>query len=139
MALIQAVVVAMGGRGVLIHGPSGSGKSDLALRLIGRGALLVADDAVEVTARRGRLVASPAADARLFVAGIGAIAVASAAQAVPLSLAVALDPALLRADRLPVLGQYGPVDGLFLPEAALEGLASSTPDKLALALERWGH
>ena len=40
---IHATTVAIGGRGVLISGPSGSGKSDLALRLIDRGAVLVAD------------------------------------------------------------------------------------------------
>ena len=38
---LHATTVAIGGRAVLIEGPSGSGKSDLALRLIDRGARLV--------------------------------------------------------------------------------------------------
>ncbi|MBA3881078.1 MAG: aldolase, partial [Sphingobium sp.] len=36
--------VAIGDRAVLIEGRSGAGKSDLALRLIDRGARLVSDD-----------------------------------------------------------------------------------------------
>jgi len=42
--------VARDGSGVLLLGPSGSGKSDLALRLIDRGFVLVADDRVEIEA-----------------------------------------------------------------------------------------
>ncbi|MFN3389305.1 MAG: HPr kinase/phosphorylase, partial [Allosphingosinicella sp.] len=41
---VHASCVAIGGRAVLIAGRSGSGKSDLALRLIDRGARLVSDD-----------------------------------------------------------------------------------------------
>jgi ABC-type lipoprotein export system ATPase subunit len=41
---LHASCVAIAGRAVLIEGPSGSGKSDLALRLIDRGATLVSDD-----------------------------------------------------------------------------------------------
>jgi len=40
--------VGTGWRGALITGPSGSGKSDLALRTLGLGCALVADDQVEV-------------------------------------------------------------------------------------------
>ena len=46
--LLHATCVALEGRAVLLRGPSGSGKSDLALRLIDAGALLVADDLVGV-------------------------------------------------------------------------------------------
>lgn len=46
--LMHATCVAINGRGLLITGPSGSGKSDLALRLIADGAQLVADDQVEL-------------------------------------------------------------------------------------------
>ena len=49
--LIHATVVDIAGRGVLLRGPSGSGKSDLALRLVDRGAVLVSDDQVLLSAR----------------------------------------------------------------------------------------
>ncbi|MCY7339163.1 MAG: aldolase, partial [Sphingomonas bacterium] len=40
---IHASTVALNGRAVLITGPSGSGKSDLTLRLLDRGFVLVSD------------------------------------------------------------------------------------------------
>lgn len=60
---LHATVAVLDGRGVLISGPSGSGKSSLALHLIdlfrqrGRFAMLVADDRVWASVRSGRLVA----------------------------------------------------------------------------------
>jgi HPr kinase/phosphorylase len=45
---IHATAICIGGHGILIQGPSGSGKSDLALRLIDRGAMLICDDRVVV-------------------------------------------------------------------------------------------
>ena len=42
--LVHATTIDIAGLGVLVMGASGSGKSDLALRLIAAGALLVADD-----------------------------------------------------------------------------------------------
>lgn len=53
---IHATAVAIEGNGVLLLGPSGSGKSDLALRLIDRGAKLIADDRVNMTADGGRVM-----------------------------------------------------------------------------------
>ncbi len=47
--IVHASCVAFGGAGVLILGPSGSGKSALALALMGLGAALVADDRVLLT------------------------------------------------------------------------------------------
>lgn len=55
---LHATCVAVGEKGLLILGPSGSGKSALALRLIALGALLVSDDRTRVEARDGRLWAS---------------------------------------------------------------------------------
>jgi HPr kinase/phosphorylase len=56
--LVHATCVAIGGVGVLLRGPSGSGKSDLALRLIEGGARLVADDQVALAEVTGSLAAS---------------------------------------------------------------------------------
>jgi HPr kinase/phosphorylase len=65
----------LAGIGVLLRGASGSGKSDLALRLIDAGGRLVADDRVDLTARGGIIVArAPAAIAgRIEVRGIGIV------------------------------------------------------------------
>ena len=46
--LLHATAIAINGEGILLSGPSGSGKSDLALRLIDRGAVLIGDDGVLV-------------------------------------------------------------------------------------------
>ena len=55
---IHATAVALDpGRGVLITGPSGSGKSGLALRLMALGARLVADDRVDLSVGDGALIA----------------------------------------------------------------------------------
>ena len=75
MVTIHGTCVLVGGIGVLLRGPSGAGKSDVALRLIDGGALLVADDRVELRMVDGRLMASaPAALAGLLeVRGLGIV------------------------------------------------------------------
>ncbi len=59
VATVHATTVAHGGRALVIRGPSGSGKSALALELLARGAALVADDRTVLTLEAGRPVASP--------------------------------------------------------------------------------
>lgn len=60
---VHATALVVDGRGILIFGASGTGKSSLALQLIdnarlaGRAAFLVADDRVWLVQRNGRLVA----------------------------------------------------------------------------------
>ena len=55
---MHASCVAADGKAVLVCGPSGSGKSDLALRLIDRGFVLVSDDQTIVRKSGERLLAS---------------------------------------------------------------------------------
>lgn len=107
LANIHASAVVVGDRGVLIAGPSGSGKSRLALALVaamrerGRFARLVADDRVLIEAVSGRLAASaPAAIAGLVeVRGFGPLRVATEPAAL-VDLLVRLVPAA-QAPRLP--------------------------------------
>src|SRR3546814_1639400 len=72
---IHASCVAAGNGGVLILGQSGQGKSDLALRLIDRGARLVADDRCDVWHERGRLWCRPPGPlaGKIEVRGIGIV------------------------------------------------------------------
>lgn len=89
----QATCVMVDGRGVLIQGAPGSGKSSLALALIDRGAALVGDDSVLLEARGGRLYASPHPNTsgKLEVRNLGLIDVPCVG-AVPLALVIRLDP-----------------------------------------------
>ncbi|MHA1114324.1 MAG: HPr kinase/phosphorylase, partial [Alphaproteobacteria bacterium] len=77
MTLVHATCVSLWGAGILLRGPSGSGKSDLALRLIDGGAVLVADDQVSLELRDGGLFASPpaATAGKLEVRGVGIVTV----------------------------------------------------------------
>ena len=92
---IQATCVVVDGLGVLLRGPSGSGKSDLALRLIDGGARLVADDGVELRREGERLLARlpPSAPdsvrGRIEVRGLGILPAPAAAEA-PLDLVIDL-------------------------------------------------
>jgi HPr kinase/phosphorylase len=72
---IHATCIGFGDIGVLLRGPSGSGKSDLALRLIESGAVLVADDRVDLSAPDGRLIASapPVLAGMLEIRGFGLV------------------------------------------------------------------
>src|SRR5204862_778830 len=74
---VHASTVAKDGRALLITGPSGSGKSDLALRLLDRGFTLVSDDQTIVKKDGARLVATapPTLAGKLEVRGIGIVEV----------------------------------------------------------------
>lgn len=73
---VHGTAVLVGAYGVLIRGGSGAGKSMLAHALIERGAWLIADDRVTLSACHGRIVATaPAATAGLMeLRGRGLIA-----------------------------------------------------------------
>jgi HPr kinase/phosphorylase len=99
-ATIHATCVALNRRGVLILGPSGSGKSALALQLMALGCALVSDDQTVLTPQDGTLTArAPAAlKGRIEARGIGILA-ADAISAARIVLAV--DLAQAETDRLP--------------------------------------
>ncbi len=130
---IHGTCVAIGQRGVLLLGPSGSGKSDLALRLIGRGASLVADDQIELTQENGMLSAAPPENIRglLEVRGVGILTMPYAAP-VPLSLVVRLvQPE--QVERLPH-PQQREFLGISLPLLNLYAFEVSAADKVEAAI-----
>jgi serine kinase of HPr protein (carbohydrate metabolism regulator) len=131
--LVHATAVAVEGAAVLLRGPPGAGKSDLALRLIDAGAGLVADDQVELR-RSGRevLARAPAAIAGLIeVRGVGIIRMEPVGEA-PLALLVDL-VAPDAIERLPE-DRVEDVLGLPIPAVALAPFEASAPAKLRLAL-----
>lgn len=137
MALLHATCVAIDGRGVLLMGAPGSGKSDVALRLIDRGAMLVADDSTLVEAIDGRLRATcPATIAgRIEVRGIGIVTLPTLAAA-EIALCIALDqpPERMPPDPLPTLC----FEGIAIPKIALAPYESSVPLKVEQALRIYG-
>jgi len=133
---VHASTVAIDGRAVLITGPSGSGKSDLALRLIDRGFILVGDDQTIVRRDGERLVASaPGRIAgKLEVRGIGIIEMETAGD-VPVALLVELTSEI---ERLPEDNRTSAILGVSLPLVSIDAQAASAPAKVALALDRIG-
>lgn len=133
---IHASSVSIGGRAVLIAGRSGSGKSDLALRLIDRGADLVSDDYTLVRRTDGQLRSSapPTIAGKMEVRGIGLISLDAVAD-VPICLFVDLD---LPAERLPRLDEARVVAGVRLPTIGLAALEPSAPIKVEHALKLFG-
>jgi HPr kinase/phosphorylase len=85
--LVHATAVAIDGEAILLRGPSGSGKSDLALRLIDGGGQLVADDQTLLRREGRRVLASapPAIRGLLEVRGVGVLRVGAIATA-PLAM-----------------------------------------------------
>lgn len=96
-ALVQASCVAIEGRALLIEGAPRSGKSNLALALIDRGAVLIGDDGVQLEAKDGRLYASPPPNIAglLEVRNLGLLSFPITAH-VHVALAVRLDAAAER-------------------------------------------
>jgi serine kinase of HPr protein (carbohydrate metabolism regulator) len=156
---LHATAVIYGESGVLILGPSGSGKSALALTLMARargaGAFcaLIGDDRVYVRGARGRLVAGGAVNMAGFIERrmAGLIAVAYEPAAV-LRLAVELSERGRQWPRMPDAHDGVTVEGVRLPrltldsglsvcgqalavEEQLAGLAADNPARIGISLE----
>ena len=134
--MLHASTVALDGRAVLISGPSGSGKSDLTLRLLDRGFSLVSDDQTIVRRDDGRLIASapPTIAGKLEIRGIGIVDMEPAGD-VPVALLVELTSEI---ERLPDDSRERPILGITVPFVTIDALAASAPSKVAIALERMG-
>lgn len=134
MVLVHASCVALDGRGVLLRGAPGAGKSDLALRLIDAGATLVSDDRV-VLEGGGALLASPPARIAglLEVRGLGIVAMAYTGRC-PIRLAVDL-VAPEAVERMPEADSIV-LCGHRIARASLAPFEASTPAKVGLALRR---
>jgi HPr kinase/phosphorylase len=129
-----ATCVDINGAGVLLRGPSGSGKSDLALRLIEGGAKLVADDRTELSLENGQLMAqAPRAIAgRMEVRGLGIVDVAHCeTTAVMLVVDLVAQDAV---DRLPDAQCCVYLEHT-VPLLALAAFEASTPAKIRLAVQ----
>ena len=133
---LHASTVASAGRAVLITGPSGSGKSDLALRLLDRGFTLVSDDQTIVRRQGDRLLAtSPSTIAgKLEIRGIGIVEVESLSD-VPVALIVELTSDI---QRLPDDSRERPILGVSVPLISIDAMTASAASKVALALDRMG-
>jgi RNase adaptor protein for sRNA GlmZ degradation len=133
MALYHGTVVAFAGRGIMLRGKPGSGKSDLALRLIAIGADLVADDQVDLAAGPDGLIARPPSSIAglIEVRGLG-IRSLPHRPSVPLGLLVDL-VAPAQVERLPEPAAEA-IDGCVLPRLSLDPFELSAPVKLLLAL-----
>jgi serine kinase of HPr protein (carbohydrate metabolism regulator) len=134
--LFHASSVARGAEAVLLLGPPGSGKSDLALRLIRDGWALVADDQCVLRSEGGTLRAEAPAALRgmLEVRGLGVFTgLPVAGTDAALRLAVRLVPPE-GVSRLPSPAVWRGVAGASLPEVALDP-GPSAPAKVALALD----
>ncbi|MDJ0275763.1 HPr kinase/phosphatase C-terminal domain-containing protein [Sphingomonas sp. 2R-10] len=131
MSAIHACCVAIDGRGVLIAGPSGSGKSDLTLRLIDDGAMLVSDDYTIVAARDGTLHATPPDNiaGRIEVRGIG-IVERPFSRDVPVALWVEAGTP----GRMPEPATHS-IAGIALPAYTLSLLEASAPARIRLMLD----
>lgn len=128
--------VAKDGRAILISGRSGSGKSDLALRLIDRGAKLVSDDYTIVQRVAGRLCAKAPANiaGRIEVRGLGILPLETVSDA-----AVCLYVDLERdVERLPPQRETIRIAGVDVPLIAANGLEASAPIKVEMALQLFG-
>ena len=146
--LIHGTCVALGRWAALLRGPSGSGKSDLALRFLflarrGPAALdppaLIADDQVSIRHDGERLLVTAPESIRgqMEVRGLGIVGVKPGAEAELVLVVDLVDPSDM--ERTPAENVTVRVAGADLPLLRLAPFEASAPIKLALALARSGR
>lgn len=144
--ILHGSCLGVGDAGVLLLGPPGSGKSDLALRLIDqpgtgisggvKSARLVADDQVVVRLEGGRLIASapPVIAGRMEIRGLGLVALPHRAE-VTLDLAVRLTNREA-IERLPDMEKSRfEILGVTLPLILIDPASASAPARIRAAVD----
>lgn len=133
---LHATTIAIDGRAVMLCGSSGSGKSDLALRLIDRGAKLVSDDYTIAILTDGRPYAAPPENiaGKMEVRGIGVVSMEHVAD-IPVALVVDL---LDQVERMPLKPVARAIAGVQVPVVTVVPHEASAPIKIELALRTFG-
>ncbi len=116
----------------MIEGESGAGKSDLALRLIDRGATLISDDYTLLQRAGSELIASPpdTIAGKIEVRGLGLLDTPYV-EKIPVALLIRLTDA---PERLPLADDVRRIAGLDIREVAVDSRTASAPIKVELAL-----
>lgn len=124
--------------GTLIEGPSGSGKSDLALRALAQGFRLVSDDRTVVFGSAGRLFGKAPTPLRGLIE-VRAVDVIGQAE-IPLAEIVMVVCCLGEGESAPRLAEPDCVRlcGIEIPRLSLAALEGSAMVKLSAALEQLG-
>lgn len=135
---VHGSAVAIDGKGILILGAAGAGKSTLALSLMAFGATLIADDGIRVTvsdAGGKPVLHRPDGATDLIEArGVGLLHAGQIAPCAPLELIVDLDHA--EADRLPPR-RMAAIDGVSFP--LIRGAGHPTLAPVVLQMVRVGR
>ncbi|RZM23680.1 MAG: aldolase [Sphingomonas sp.] len=130
---LHATAVAIDGRAVVLEGLSGAGKSDLALRLIDRGATLISDDyTLLVRSGEALLARNPGAMAgKIEVRGLGIVDMPHVAD-IPVGLVVRLGGETMRMPERRVRR----IAGVVVREVAIDAFHASAAIKVELALRQ---
>ncbi len=130
--LLHGSAVSLGGKGVLLLGRSGGGKSDLALQMIDRGAILIADDQVRIDREGNCLVAKPPAKLAglIEVRGVGILRLPHTKNRLDLAVDLDLDG---EEERLPAPKTLS-YCGLNLRQIQINSRCASAVAKINIAL-----
>jgi HPr kinase/phosphorylase len=130
--LVHATAIAIESAAILLRGPPGAGKSDLALRLIDDGARLVADDQAELRRADDQiLVSAPASITGLIeVRGIGILRLPPVETATLVLLVDLVSSG--EVERLPE-SRFEEILGLSVPLIALAPFEASAAAKVRFA------